>query len=124
MDPTSESETLADRLEDQALSSARHSGGGKRGGGGRGGGGGKASEGGRGQREVSLSRALSRLLRHQAGNAGVELDREGFACLGEVVSAFLFPLFFWVVAFWLLCGGRGGEEDERRGGWLVVLRAL
>jgi 2'-phosphotransferase len=108
MDPTSESEALADRLEDQALSSARHSGGGKRGGGGRGGGGGKASEGGRGQREVSLSRALSRLLRHQAGNAGVELDREGFACLGEVVSTFFLFSFGWLLSG--CCAAGGGER--------------
>jgi hypothetical protein len=42
---------------------------------------------------------MSRLLRPQAGNAGVGLDREGFACLGEVVSAFFFFFFFFFFAF-------------------------
>ncbi|KAK3296046.1 KptA family-domain-containing protein [Chaetomium fimeti] len=84
-------DALADRLEDMAMSSSRNSGGGRGGGkrrGGRGGGkgGGGGGEGGRARREVDLSRALSRLLRHQAGNAGVELDREGFADLGKVLQ--------------------------------------
>lgn len=89
---TAASEALADRLEDMAMSAPRHQGGqsghGKRGGGkgGKGGGGG-GREGGRDRREVDLSKALSRLLRHQAGNAGVELDREGFASLDRVVSS-------------------------------------
>lgn len=51
--------------------------------------GGRAAEGGAtGQgRDVQISRALSRLLRHQAENAGVNLDGEGFAQLDKVVSA-------------------------------------
>ncbi|KAH6627858.1 KptA family-domain-containing protein [Chaetomium tenue] len=92
MDPT-DNDALTDRLEDLALSSSRAIGGGRRGGGrgkggrgGRGGGGGGGSGGGRAQREVDLSRALSRLLRHRAGEAGVELDREGFADLGRVLQ--------------------------------------
>ena len=51
--------------------------------GGRGGGGGGQS------REVLVSKALSRLLRHQAANAGIQLDAEGFAALDEVVSGHL-----------------------------------
>ncbi|PTB67444.1 hypothetical protein BBK36DRAFT_1115682 [Trichoderma citrinoviride] len=50
--------------------------------GGRGGGGG----GGGQSREVLVSKALSRLLRHQAANAGIQLDAEGFAPLDEVMK--------------------------------------
>lgn len=79
--------TLAEQFEDRAAVSSR-GGGSSRGGrfrrGGRGGGG-----GGKG-REVDLSRALSRLLRHQAANAGVDLDKEGYAPLESVVSL-MFP---------------------------------
>ncbi|KAL6871072.1 KptA family domain-containing protein [Trichoderma novae-zelandiae] len=50
--------------------------------GGRGGGGG----GGGQSREVQVSKALSRLLRHQAANAGIQLDAEGFAALDEVMK--------------------------------------
>ncbi|EFY98705.1 RNA 2'-phosphotransferase domain protein [Metarhizium robertsii] len=35
-------------------------------------------------REVQLSKALSRLLRHQAENAGIKLDEEGFAPLDRL----------------------------------------
>lgn len=48
-------------------------------------GGGRGGRGGQ-SREVLVSKALSRLLRHQAGNAGIQLDAEGFAVLDEVVS--------------------------------------
>lgn len=52
-----------------------------------GGGGGRGGRGGGGQsREVLVSKALSKLLRHQAENAGIKLDAEGFAALDEVVS--------------------------------------
>ncbi|KAF5134372.1 tRNA 2'-phosphotransferase 1 [Metarhizium anisopliae] len=37
-------------------------------------------------REVQLSKALSRLLRHQAENAGIKLDEEGFAPLDRVAQ--------------------------------------
>lgn len=47
---------------------------------GKGGGGG----GGHG-REVQVSKALSKLLRHQAANAGIQLDDEGYAPLDAVV---------------------------------------
>lgn len=49
---------------------------------GRGSGGGGGGQG----REVQVSKALSRLLRHQAANAGIQLDDEGFARLDAVVS--------------------------------------
>lgn len=42
---------------------------------------------GRGEdREVAISKALSKLLRHAAGDAGLSLDDEGFARLDQVVS--------------------------------------
>lgn len=54
----------------------------------KGGRGGAAKSGGTGQRrDVQVSRALSRLLRHQADTAGINLDGEGFAPLDKVVSA-------------------------------------
>lgn len=73
---------IADRLE--GVSTGGRGRGGHRGRGGRGGGGGGAK--GRG---VDLSRALSRLLRHQAANAGIQLDSEGYAPLELVVSFLL-----------------------------------
>ncbi|OAQ70384.1 RNA 2'-phosphotransferase [Pochonia chlamydosporia 170] len=48
----------------------------------RGGRGGGRSEG----REVQISKALSKLLRHQAENAGIKLDDEGFAPLDRVLA--------------------------------------
>ena len=48
--------------------------------------GGRGGGGGRGQsRDVQVSKALSRLLRHQAENAGIKLDTEGYAPLDRVV---------------------------------------
>lgn len=69
-------------LEEKASNEGRREekGGGRGRGGKRGGGG-----GGQG-RDVQVSRALSRLLRHQATNAGIQLDGEGFAPLDRVVS--------------------------------------
>lgn len=65
-------------LEDKA-GAGRGGRGGRRGGGGRG--------GGRPQdRNMLVSKALSRLLRHQAENAGVKLDEGGWAKVDEVVS--------------------------------------
>lgn len=67
---------IADQLS-QTTPSSR--GGGKRGG--------SRERGGRpGGRAVDLSRALSRLLRHQASNAGIDLDKEGYAPLDKVLS--------------------------------------
>lgn len=40
-------------------------------------------------REVQISKALSKLLRHQAANAGVPLDQEGYAPLDRVVRLVL-----------------------------------
>ncbi|KAF4963256.1 hypothetical protein FSARC_8725 [Fusarium sarcochroum] len=37
-------------------------------------------------RDVQVSKALSKLLRHQAANAGIELDDEGFAPLNSVLA--------------------------------------
>ncbi|QUC19430.1 uncharacterized protein UV8b_03671 [Ustilaginoidea virens] len=37
-------------------------------------------------RDVDISKALSRLLRHQAENAGINLDKEGFAPLDKVLQ--------------------------------------
>ena len=62
--------------------------------GGRGDGRGRGGAGGRGEgRMVQISKALSRLLRHQAENAGIKLDEEGFAPLDQVVSkiSMVFP---------------------------------
>ncbi|KAK0722887.1 KptA family-domain-containing protein, partial [Lasiosphaeria miniovina] len=70
-----------ERLEDIALSrGGRASRTGRRGRGrGQGGGSGKS-------REVALSHALSKLLRHQAASAGIQLDSEGFAPLTKVLK--------------------------------------
>lgn len=65
-------------MEEKAQSSASKGRGGRGRGKGRGG-------GGQG-REVQVSKALSKLLRHQAGNAGIQLDDEGYAPLNSVVS--------------------------------------
>lgn len=70
-------EELAERFEEKVSGGGKGKGKGK--GGGRGGGGGQP-------REMQVSKALSRLLRHQAENAGIKLDREGFAPLDKVVS--------------------------------------
>ena len=70
---------------------ARNQGGGVRGKGeanrGRGADGGKG--GGRGEmnRKVAISKALSKLLRHAAEDAGLALDGEGFARVDQVVSS-------------------------------------
>lgn len=75
-------------------------GGGKRGGkrGGRGGRSGGRGGGGRGgggeNREVLVSKALSRLLRHAADEAKLALDSEGYARVDQVVSS-----FFWLLDY-------------------------
>ena len=61
--------------------------------GGRGGRGGKrGGGGGSGGREVMVSKALSKLLRHAAVEAGLKLDAEGFASVEQVVR--YTPLLF------------------------------
>lgn len=69
-------ETAAAAVDDKTQ--RRGGGGGRRGG--RGGGGGGQP------REVLVSKALSKLLRHQAENAGLKLDDGGYAPLDKVVS--------------------------------------
>lgn len=66
---------IMDKVEGQG---GKSRGGGRKGRGGRG--------GGSGGRSSDVSRALSRLLRHQAENAGVKLDGEGYASLDKVVG--------------------------------------
>ncbi|KAK8140296.1 hypothetical protein PG984_000362 [Apiospora sp. TS-2023a] len=78
-------DAAAERLEDLALGGSRRGGGG--GGGGRGGKRGKRGGGGGGgeqDREFLLSKALSTLLRHKAGDAGIEMNGEGYARLDQV----------------------------------------
>ncbi|KAM3444967.1 hypothetical protein NHJ13734_000836 [Beauveria thailandica] len=70
---------VMEKLEDQR--GGKNARGGRKGRGGRGGGG-----GGGGNRSSDVSRALSRLLRHQAENAGIKLDGEGYAPLDKVLQ--------------------------------------
>jgi len=74
-------------MEDRGGRSNRRGRGGR--GGGRGGGGGGGGQG----REVQVSKALSKLLRHAAEEEGIQLDKEGFAKLDQVVCRYslLFP---------------------------------
>ncbi|KAJ0298847.1 hypothetical protein COL5a_011223 [Colletotrichum fioriniae] len=67
-------------VEDGAQQQKRGGRRGGRGGGGRGGGGGGQP------REVLVSKALSKLLRHQAENAGLTLDEGGYAPLDKVLA--------------------------------------
>lgn len=76
--------------------SARESKRGKGGGGKQNHGGGKSGKGGGGRtenREVMVSKALSKLLRHAAGDVGLALDTEGFARVDQVVSVLLLFCF-------------------------------
>jgi hypothetical protein len=73
--------TTHSALEDKAIEQAQKG----RGASGRGRGGRSGGQG----REVQISKALSRLLRHQAENAGITLDSEGYAPLDRVVSPWL-----------------------------------
>ncbi|SPO00545.1 related to tRNA 2`-phosphotransferase [Cephalotrichum gorgonifer] len=68
-------------LEDRAHAQADRGRKGRGGRGGRGGGGGGAMG-----REVLVSKALSRLLRHQAENAGLKLDEGGYTELDKVMA--------------------------------------
>lgn len=89
-----EFQDAADRIGDLALGGGAGKGGrNRRGGRCGGGGGGRGGEGAeRGSRELLISKALSTLLRHQAQNAGIKLDAEGYAPLDKVVSALLLLL--------------------------------
>ncbi|OTB08639.1 hypothetical protein M426DRAFT_158993 [Hypoxylon sp. CI-4A] len=70
----------AERIEDLTLRGKGRGGRVRRGGGGRGGGGKGLG------REMQISKALSTLLRHQAENAGITLDAEGYAPLDKVMQ--------------------------------------
>ncbi|OAF58139.1 hypothetical protein VC83_05319 [Pseudogymnoascus destructans] len=86
MSPTGE-QALADQLQDAPPPQSRKSGAGGGGGGGGGSRSGKGRSGGGGQsRDVQVSKALSKLLRHDAVKAGLELDEEGFAGVGEALQ--------------------------------------
>ncbi|PSR94253.1 KptA family-domain-containing protein [Coniella lustricola] len=86
MDNTKDS--CAEKVKDQRIAhqdgrgSKKGSKAGKGQGGERGGGGGDQGA----KREKDISRALSRLLRHQALNAGIKLDKEGYAPLDKVLQ--------------------------------------
>ncbi|KAL2273258.1 hypothetical protein FJTKL_04862 [Diaporthe vaccinii] len=75
-----DADELAAQFEDKASVGGRT--GGRKAGGGSGGKG-KPGDGDK-QREKQISMALSRLLRHQALNAGIKLDKEGYAPLDRV----------------------------------------
>lgn len=85
---------LADELEISDRGGKRGGRGGRAKGGGRDGGGSRGnrvedSGGGEMNREVAISKALSKLLRHAALDAGLKLDSEGFAKVDQVVSTFV-----------------------------------
>lgn len=89
-------EDIGDLPEELAFEEKFHGGGSQGGGGrgrGKGGRGGKSGGGGGNSqsREMQISKALSKLLRHAAADAGVKLDSEGYGRLDQVVSRhFLF----------------------------------
>lgn len=98
---------LADQFEEQASlqqSSKGKAKGGKSGKGGGGGGGGRggAPADSAAKKQKDISRALSRLLRHQALNAGIKLDKEGYAPLDKVVSSLPYFFFFGLLGEVLL----------------------
>lgn len=106
-------------------------------GGGRGGRGPKSGGHGghrKGGRDVDLSRALSRLLRHQAASAGITLDAEGYAPLDKVLAwgpiRSLKPTFPEILkavkesdkqrfAIKLAPGKEDKEGSEEAGDWLI-----
>jgi hypothetical protein len=85
-------EELSSRTIDGGSRGRGVRGRGGKGRGGRGGGRGGKTEGGGMNREVAISKALSKLLRHAAEDVGLKLDPEGYAHLDEVVSNLI--LFF------------------------------
>lgn len=98
LDFSMEDEEFVESAERMGNLSLRGKGGKGRGGGRGGRGGGKGGRGGGGgDRKSQISRALSQLLRHQAENAGIRLDAEGYAPLDKVVSIFHPILFIFVL---------------------------
>ncbi|EGO57664.1 hypothetical protein NEUTE1DRAFT_62747 [Neurospora tetrasperma FGSC 2508] len=88
----------------------------------------------KGGRDVDLSRALSRLLRHQAASAGITLDAEGYAPLDKVLAwgpiRSLKPTFPEILkavkesdkqrfAIKLAPGKEDNEGSEEAGDWLI-----
>ncbi|KFX98775.1 hypothetical protein O988_04216, partial [Pseudogymnoascus sp. VKM F-3808] len=81
---TTGEQALAEQVGDAPQQSRKTGGGGggrSRGGKGRSGGGGGGMS-----RDVQVSKALSKLLRHDAVKAGLELDDEGFASVDQVLQ--------------------------------------
>jgi hypothetical protein len=83
-----ESLDLTDRGAKRGGRGLRSNAGARGGGGGRGNRAG-GSGGGEMNREVAVSKALSKLLRHAAVDAGLKLDPEGFCRVDQVVSIYL-----------------------------------
>lgn len=106
-------QAVAEQIQDAPQPQSRKSGGGSRGEGARGG---KGRSGSGQSRDVQVSKALSKLLRHDAVKAGLELDDEGYAGVGEVVS--LRFLFFCV------CQGGRGEVEKQSGHVMDILKLL
>lgn len=88
MDPEDRHQALIEKSENLTLAAAGSSrrGGGGGGRGGRGGKVGAAPAGSVQNREVLISKALSKLLRHDAEKEGVAIDEEGYVAVHEVVS--------------------------------------
>ncbi|EFX00142.1 tRNA splicing 2 phosphotransferase 1 [Grosmannia clavigera kw1407] len=90
MDEMDSADVLAAQFADRLSEQGKHSAGGQRGGSSRrrggGNGRGKREGGSSSSRAVDVSRALSKLLRHQATSAGIVLDGEGYAALDQVLA--------------------------------------
>ena len=53
-------------------------------------------------REITLSKAMSYLLRHGAEKEGVKIDEAGWVRVEDLVSFFCFFMFFWGMWVFLL----------------------
>jgi 2'-phosphotransferase len=81
-------DTLIDKAQELDLNHNERGSRSNRGGGkGKGGRGGKGGTGGM-DRDVAISKALSKLLRHAAADAGLVLDGEGYGRVDQVVCSF------------------------------------
>lgn len=107
---------LAEQLEEQASLQGQQAKGKKARGGHSGARGGGESAGGGQKRQKDISRALSRLLRHQALNAGIKLDKEGYAPLDKVVSFLSFLFYFFCLSREKCDMEETREEAARRPG--------